>query len=392
MDSSRNSSSQWQHANLVERHGFFALDKWGDDSEPSDASLKCLQDLHKAAQQVPRETLLELCPRLRLLALFSKILSLFDSSQAHFVANYVGKWVTFIHAGARISSQNFDWEGTLRVVCNNCVNSTHEAFVENVALIRVEFIAAVMFINRVLLTESLCVEPSKNLPQSFVGSTAGLEPAQCVKDIPQASNIQYDRGNLSDNGDLEGRCEPKPLPSSSQRSLAHNPNSSDLQTSRSTPRAADGPEVVAMRISTEHEVLAATTSRSSYKSGPQEGEAAAVAACPVSLHSCAARDKKRKFENDRLPLWVHEQTKKCPQIVRSTAPHGRYKPNIFEDPLPPQIRKNMSWSEEEEHKLVQGHRRHGNNWELIRQMCGLNHRLGTQLREKWRNLEKAGQV
>uniref|UniRef100_A0A7S1WD46 Myb-like domain-containing protein n=1 Tax=Alexandrium catenella TaxID=2925 RepID=A0A7S1WD46_ALECA len=56
----------------------------------------------------------------------------------------------------------------------------------------------------------------------------------------------------------------------------------------------------------------------------------------------------------------------------------------------PMRRGHSPWSEEEEVRLIEGYRRYGSAWERIRVTCDLSHRKGTQLREKWRNLVKAG--
>jgi len=54
--------------------------------------------------------------------------------------------------------------------------------------------------------------------------------------------------------------------------------------------------------------------------------------------------------------------------------------------------KRMSWTAEEEERLIEGHERYGNRWEKIRTACKLQHRLGTQLRDKYVNLLKSQRV
>jgi len=46
------------------------------------------------------------------------------------------------------------------------------------------------------------------------------------------------------------------------------------------------------------------------------------------------------------------------------------------------------WTEEEEQRLLRGYRFYGPQWEQIRRSFALEHRFGTQLREKWRNLQR----
>eukprot|EP00929_Paragymnodinium_shiwhaense_P078079 TRINITY_DN40398_c0_g1_i1.p1 TRINITY_DN40398_c0_g1~~TRINITY_DN40398_c0_g1_i1.p1 ORF type:complete len:218 (-),score=42.91 TRINITY_DN40398_c0_g1_i1:63-716(-) len=47
------------------------------------------------------------------------------------------------------------------------------------------------------------------------------------------------------------------------------------------------------------------------------------------------------------------------------------------------------WTEAEERRLARGQQLYGNAWETIRASCDLRHKLGTQLRAKYRNLLKA---
>eukprot|EP00928_Gymnodinium_smaydae_P008288 TRINITY_DN1301_c0_g1_i2.p1 TRINITY_DN1301_c0_g1~~TRINITY_DN1301_c0_g1_i2.p1 ORF type:complete len:380 (+),score=72.89 TRINITY_DN1301_c0_g1_i2:882-2021(+) len=51
-------------------------------------------------------------------------------------------------------------------------------------------------------------------------------------------------------------------------------------------------------------------------------------------------------------------------------------------------RRYDNWTEEDQRKLVAGIKKYGTRWETIRESCGLAHKYGTQLREKWKNLCK----
>jgi len=58
-------------------------------------------------------------------------------------------------------------------------------------------------------------------------------------------------------------------------------------------------------------------------------------------------------------------------------------------PAPRGQREQAGWTQEEEARLTDGQKRYGNHWEVIRKKCNFMHRKGTQLREKFRNLDRA---
>lgn len=64
----------------------------------------------------------------------------------------------------------------------------------------------------------------------------------------------------------------------------------------------------------------------------------------------------------------------------------------FEDKTVPVKSGRSPWNDDEVERLIAGHQSYGNAWEHIRKACGLNHRKGTAIRDKWVNLVKAGRV
>eukprot|EP00971_Amphidinium_carterae_P309541 6151479-Amphidinium_carterae.1 len=62
----------------VDYHAAEALESWGYDSEPSSRSLDHLQQLRKVAATVPEDVLKSRCPRLKLLAITTKMLEQLD--------------------------------------------------------------------------------------------------------------------------------------------------------------------------------------------------------------------------------------------------------------------------------------------------------------------------
>lgn len=78
-------------------------------------------------------------------------------------------------------------------------------------------------------------------------------------------------------------------------------------------------------------------------------------------------------------------------VVRSTAPAPPHQSSVLFGDVPG-TRAYTPWTDDEEQRLIAGQKRYGNQWELIRKSCDLRHRFGTQLREKWRNLLRAGRA
>lgn len=78
-------------------------------------------------------------------------------------------------------------------------------------------------------------------------------------------------------------------------------------------------------------------------------------------------------------------------VVRSAAPAPPHQSSVLCGDVPG-TRAYTPWTDDEERRLIAGQKRYGNQWELIRKSCDLRHRFGTQLREKWRNLHRAGRV
>jgi len=82
------------------------------------------------------------------------------------------------------------------------------------------------------------------------------------------------------------------------------------------------------------------------------------------------------------------------QGVTRVAPPGQFRPEVFQDKeVPPAGSAGRTrWTSEEEQRLIVGHEKYGTRWEHIRQTCGLKHKFGTQMRDKWVNLVKTGRV
>jgi len=78
--------------------------------------------------------------------------------------------------------------------------------------------------------------------------------------------------------------------------------------------------------------------------------------------------------------------------VRSEAHAPEGDTDVMRDDVPNASRRRERWTELEEKRLVDGVKRYGKQWALIRTSCSLRGRTTVQLKDKWRNLQKAGAV
>merc|ERR1712194_380698 len=76
----------------------------------------------------------------------------------------------------------------------------------------------------------------------------------------------------------------------------------------------------------------------------------------------------------------------------ASAPARRVGADMLRDNIPAADNVRKRWTTEEEERLIDGQERYGNRWEHIRKNCQLQHCHGTQIRDKWVNLLKAGKV
>jgi len=118
-----------------------------------------------------------------------------------------------------------------------------------------------------------------------------------------------------------------------------------------------------------------------------------VAASAVSaVPSVTARRKAAASSLFDAPLAGFDDVAPLCKRIRSAAPVVSSLSSVSRSDVPMERRGSNRWTQTEEMRLKEGYARYGRKWELIRNTCGLRHRLGTQLREKWRNLVLAGEI
>merc|ERR1712008_84950 len=116
--------------------------------------------------------------------------------------------------------------------------------------------------------------------------------------------------------------------------------------------------------------------------------AIAVPAVP----SVIAKRKNAALSLFDAPLAGFDDAAPSGKRIRSAAPVISPLSSVSRSDVPMERRSHQGWTQTEEMRLKEGYARYGRKWELIRKSCGLRHRLGTQLREKWRNLVLAGEI
>ncbi|CAE7296900.1 unnamed protein product [Symbiodinium natans] len=89
------------------------------------------------------------------------------------------------------------------------------------------------------------------------------------------------------------------------------------------------------------------------------------------------------------------------ELASSTHPAGGQGPNSKKRSLAQTLdfvaqgrapKEYKAWTEDEEQRLLEGFRKYGKQWKMISKCCGLPHRNGTQVKDKWRVLNKNGLV
>ena len=86
----------------------------------------------------------------------------------------------------------------------------------------------------------------------------------------------------------------------------------------------------------------------------------------------------------------YNATLSAPHRAQAAFDHGE---SLVADRRVPFCRKAYTkWTNQEEQNLTRGHNLYGNNWQLIQSSCHLASKDPVQLKDKWRNLVKAGKA
>ena len=86
----------------------------------------------------------------------------------------------------------------------------------------------------------------------------------------------------------------------------------------------------------------------------------------------------------------YNATLSAPHRAQAAFDHGE---SLVADRRVPVCRKAYTkWTNQEEQNLTRGHNLYGNNWQLIQSSCHLASKDPVQLKDKWRNLVKAGKA
>lgn len=407
--------------------------------------------MHRAAQALPEEAL-RCCRRLQLVALITKVLGLFgaeDQGPSPALAAATQGWLAEAEAAAGEpgAAETWDWADGLRMirdVAKDAVEGTQtykEAPVSSKlanALV-MELLAVARRISEELLPQPRMlpevegspaaagpssraqpprapspeiIEDSLEVPrEDSVEEVNSQEQLQCMKQAPPAARSSREVSHVR---------PPPPTPKSKKPRTA---GSSEAGALLPTPRFTyvGGPPCSSTSSRCRGDVLpgssgdrAAASTPSSAFAGlaiPAEGEniakveGAPITAMPVAAASAALSS--RPAEQGRQPLSQQAralfeaplqgfEVRRSPQRaharLRSAAPASAAASTVARRDVPGRERQYQPWSDEEEQRLLEGHRQYRNQWELIRHKFDLMHRLGTQLKDKYRNLVRAGVV
>lgn len=81
-----------------------------------------------------------------------------------------------------------------------------------------------------------------------------------------------------------------------------------------------------------------------------------------------------------------------PRTVRSAAPVEEGDSMVTRGGIEKPRRGYNVWTEAEENRVIDGIKRYGKNWSIIRECCNLQHRKSGDIKDKWRVLQKNGRL
>eukprot|EP00747_Dinoflagellata_sp_TGD_P219305 gnl/TRDRNA2_/TRDRNA2_91437_c0_seq3.p1 gnl/TRDRNA2_/TRDRNA2_91437_c0~~gnl/TRDRNA2_/TRDRNA2_91437_c0_seq3.p1 ORF type:complete len:385 (+),score=73.52 gnl/TRDRNA2_/TRDRNA2_91437_c0_seq3:44-1198(+) len=352
----------------VDKHAADALADWGSRAEPSAQGLRHLQAMHKRGHSVPREAL-QNSPQLRLVALGAKVLRRLHgppgpSKQLQAAAG------CFATAAAEDISQS-------RPCKRARLTRTHQ------------------WIDKLREVAAAEARPSDAPP----GVAAALEDVELVGKVTAALSLvsAVIGGTMSEVGggssviDLE---DDEITPPAARRASAP----------PAFGRRAGGRGVLNPRWPTMALRLQSAKPHQSETAANPRSTAPPATPQPRAMPSSGRRLlKKGPVVHTRTLPWPSApvvsaatapvvsaaSSEQCevPRIRAAAPVEDGDDSHVFRGDIPTRPRKQSEgWSEDEEKKLMKGFHKFGKSWEMIRTCCGLKHRTGTQLREKWRNL------
>jgi len=378
---------RWQDAVVqVDACAFMVLDRHVDDAQMFRKGCEaCLTEMLETGKVVPQEVLMG-CTRLRLVARLAKVVKQLGDSPSPDLVRHAASWVRETEEAPSAAAVD-----GLKEVMDTGYQGPLSAAGLGGNLLAVKIIKACQQINSVLPR----LQAATELPEEL--------PKDANEEVIAVSDSQDTQGSQLPGHDRQAEPEVKRRRwrrvSGGSETGASNPELHvvlRLQPSRggaSSP-AGQSPEGSKSRPSSDHGPFAAPASRQmprSLASVPTPTTSALadgddIFSAPLHSEVVAAQ---RRLEQGVEPL---SSQPAAIRRVRSEAPAPEGDSDVMRDDVPKASGPRERWTEMEEKRLIDGVKRYGQQWSLIRTSCSLRSRTQMQLKDKWRNLKKAGLV
>eukprot|EP00931_Biecheleriopsis_adriatica_P100369 TRINITY_DN75695_c0_g1_i1.p1 TRINITY_DN75695_c0_g1~~TRINITY_DN75695_c0_g1_i1.p1 ORF type:complete len:373 (-),score=71.15 TRINITY_DN75695_c0_g1_i1:166-1242(-) len=341
----------------VDACAFMVLDRWGSSLEMFTEGSDCLFEMIEVASETRDEDLMS-CTRLRLVARMAKVLRLLNNFPGPSLAAAAQNWADTVPQNAEGAAAAVDALLAVRDVgLSEGATSAAAAASQNSEHLITLVIRAAQRLNEAL--------PKPTARDVLSQLEAGLaQRVQCSQ--ADAPNSTKDTQECMESITV---C------------------SSDSQASQATvpgrPSASSAPTEVQHK---KRRSLSAAGDAGADES--QSSQASLQEAADASGSSRQAP----ALGNDIFlaPLLGDEPAAKR---VRSAAPVTEDGDSeVKQGDVPSRPRSYESWTEQEERRLIDGYKKYGKSWATIRTTCSLRHRTQIQIKDKWRNLHKAGAV
>jgi len=376
------------------------LTSWGPLPKPSAEALAQLHQLHSMGEGIPSQ-LLKDCQRLRLVALTVKVVSLLMSPRGvpeEATLSKVRSWARAVHSAVDVAGYEgvWAWQRGLRTLCDVLSVGTPATGLHGIDMIVhaqpsvntsdavIEVLDAIGRINTVLPQQLPVLGQQDKAEGIALPTTVEAQFEDILEDSERASQKRLQGHGLR----ADARCHDlRGTRKQQQRQCRLEAPYVDKRV-RPEP-GGDGPSFVPEAHPTVKGTPGALSVVVGLRSVP--GSVAAGSSSPAVL-SVTAKRKNAASSLFDAPLAGFDDAALWCKHVRSAAPAVAGPTSASHCDVPTARRGYLGWTRAEEKLLKEGYACYGRKWELIRGSCGLRHRLGTQLREKWRNLVLAGDI
>eukprot|EP00440_Ansanella_granifera_P016208 gb/GFBE01017609.1/.p1 GENE.gb/GFBE01017609.1/~~gb/GFBE01017609.1/.p1 ORF type:complete len:394 (+),score=80.75 gb/GFBE01017609.1/:1-1182(+) len=376
----------------VDACAFLTLERWGESLEMSPDAADCYREMLEAARAAAdEEELKKRCIRLRLVARLSKVLRLLSEAPGPRTVKAAKNWAERDVQDATAGMAAFDELLQVRDIALAEGRVSAAAAGNTRTLIR-QVLQMAQHLNAQALPRPICEETCSQLRAMLAQRASSSKAADSDEELFRPSKARRMYEPIADPITI---CSSGESQNSSQATIpAELDTGAAMEPYSAGPTAAEG-----------------TQSRKRKSRSPDPaglGQSFAAPARPVDPGNAPAAAAQRGGPTTSEPRPAQAQMvahdifsaplpgdldlrKPAEKQIRSEAPVTSDGDSAAaREDVPARIRRYDLWTEQEERRLIEGYRRYGKSWSMIRTTCDLRHRTAIQIKDKWRNLKKAG--